>query len=174
MKRSRGMLIPSIIFFLIGFCFLIVGLSLFAIKKTAVSSMREEHCTVAVTEVRRIGDSFEKHQGDEILVYEADTGYCIYELTLSVTNDGIEEQYQEAPGFYYSGEDYADVYELWITDAGFEEEPLFYYDGEPYLPAGRTTEVKEYVQVRDGVQKFDVSYYAGSSDKEESIQVVLP
>lgn len=174
MKRSKGMLVTSIVFFLVGFCFLIVGISFFAVKKSAVFSGQEEHCTVSVTEVRKIGERLDQFRGDERLVYEADAGYCIYELTLSVTNDGLEEQYAESPGFYFSGEDYADVYDLWIADAGYEKEPLFYYDAEPYLPAGRTAEVKEYVQVRDGVQKFDISYYPGSSDKEESIQVLLP
>lgn len=172
MKYSTGKVLISVICFIMGAIFLITGVMLALMGKVNSSIVYGDEtegssCSVTVRNVEEIGDEYSVVYGDETITYTVDyADYSIYEITFSVWNEGVEELYSADPGIFISGEDYSDVYEMWISGPDYDETPLFYYESEPYVPAYCVAEVKYYVQVRDGVTELTASYYP-SYDSEE-------
>ena len=113
-----------------------------------------------------LGSSYEGVQADE--------GYSFYELQFSVRNEGDRAAYGEMPYLYYEGENYDDVYDYWETPEDTEEEEsLFpgYY--EPVVPAGRTGQASQVVQVKDGVSEFSAFYAPNYDSSEIELRVIL-
>ena len=105
---------------------------------------------------------------------QADEGYSFYELQFSVRNEGDRAAYGEMPYLYYEGENYDDVYDYWETPEDTEEEEsLFpgYY--EPVVPAGRTGQASQVVQVKDGVSEFSAFYAPNYDSSEIELRVIL-
>lgn len=170
--RNRGRTIVSAVFLIIGIVFVVLGLFFWtgAAGGTGFPGMgsaeKEDYCVVEYLGASELGSSYEGVQVDE--------GYSFYELQFSVRNKGDRAAYGEMPYLYYEGENYDDVYDYWETPEDTEEEEsLFpgYY--EPVVPAGRTGQASQVVQVKDGVSEFSAFYAPNYDSSEIELRVIL-
>ena len=170
--RNRGRTIVSAVFLIIGSVFVVLGLFFWtgAAGGTGFPGMgsaeKEGYCVVEYLGATELGSSYEGAQADE--------GYSFYELQFSVRNEGDRAAYGEMPYLYYEGENYDDVYDHWMTPEDTEgEESLFpgYY--EPVVPAGRTGQASQVVQVKDGVSEFSAFYAPNYDSSEIELRVIL-
>ena len=167
--QNRARTIVSAVFLIIGIVFVVLGLFFWtgAAGGTGFPGMgsaeKEDYCVVEYLGASELGSSYEGVQADE--------GYSFYELQFSVRNEGDRAAYGEMPYLYYEGENYDDVYDYWETPE--DTESLFpgYY--EPVVPAGRTGQASQVVQVKDGVSEFSAFYAPNYDSSEIELRVIL-
>lgn len=139
-------------------------------------SEREEEPVYKVTclGLEKIGDSYTEtlRDGSEVTYYADSEEYAIYGLDLEVTNLGLEEAYSEEPDLEFQGQEWDDARMIWTDSLYYEEEPLFYGSDKTVLPAQQSVNIRKYVQIKNGVSEFTVSYYA-DSDWEEQVSFTV-
>ncbi len=173
---SRGKVVISVVFIIMGMVFLFMGMTFHSIPDRNNSeagsfggnSEEEEKdffCVVTHMRTENLGDTYQGSTAAE--------GYSYCRLHFGVTNIGEREYYAEAPSLYLQGENYDDVYEYWDASEYDDTEYLFEYDSQPYLPAGRTGKFSKVVEVRDSVTEIFGTYSPNYNVDDVDITIVI-
>lgn len=107
------------------------------------------------TEVEPLGTTYNGTTAQE--------GYQYYKVNISFSNGGTNYYKVEYLNIGFQGEEYDDVNEL--QDITGELSVLDYYNDE-IIPAGQSAVVSEIIEVRDGVEQVEMSFYNENDEKE--------
>jgi len=176
MKNLNKNKMLSVVFFFIGFILLITISMMAVMNATTVNLLDSDRTDISMelAEVEKIGKSMSYDCGEEVVLLEANDGYEIYKMTFEVKNSSPEETYTIDFGVDFVGAQYDDVYTVWLEEPYYENPPLFSYDAQPYIPAYRTAKLIRYVQVKEGVEEIQVTYYTDSYyEKQSELSVTI-
>lgn len=148
-----------------------LAISLFALGKTVLNysagvyGLDNSYVEAEVEKVEHLGSVYENA--------EAEQGYSFYEITFSVENRSDKEHYRGGPYFYYEAEEYRDVHAFSPEREEQESEPLFFQESAPCLPARRRGELKEIVEVRNGVNAIRAVYEPNYDSEKKVLEISL-